>query len=172
MPGSLASAGKRVLILERGRDERKLGSYFTALRVLDMGRSKEGLSMLRASTTGGATVFYSASAADPPPWLASRHGIDLTPMLDEIKRETRVNVLPENLLGRAWVRVMETANRLGYLREPMAKFLDPKRFVKGRCCGANEHLGCTCGAKWTAREYLKDALDAGATLLTETECQE
>jgi choline dehydrogenase-like flavoprotein len=168
----LARAGKKILILERGRDDQKLGTYRTALRVLDMGRSKEGLSMLRASTTGGATVFYSASAADPPPWLASRYDIDLSPLLDEIKKETRVNVLPESLLGKASLKVMETANKLGYHWEPMAKFLDPERFIQGRCCGANEHLGCTCGAKWTAREYLEDAVAAGADLLTETECEE
>ena len=60
----LSRAGRRILVLERGKDDQNLGSYLTALRVLDMGRSKEGLSMLRASTTGGASVFYSASAAD------------------------------------------------------------------------------------------------------------
>jgi len=168
----LSRAGKKTLVLERGKDHQRLGSYMTALRVLDMGRSKEGLPMLRASTTGGASVFYSASAAEPPPWLASRYGIDLNPLLDEIKRETKAGVLPENLLGKASIRVMETANNMGYKWEPMAKFLDPERFVNGRCCGANEHLGCKCGAKWTAREYLKDAVEAGARLLIETECKE
>ena len=168
----LSLAGKKTLVLERGKDHQRLGSYLTALRVLDMGRSREGLPMLRASTTGGASVFYSASAAEPPPWLASRYDIDLGPLLDEIKRETKAGVLPEELLGKASIKVMETANKIGYHWEPMAKFLDPERFVNGRCCGANEHLGCKCGAKWTAREYLKDAVSAGAELLTETECEE
>jgi choline dehydrogenase-like flavoprotein len=167
----LSRAGKRILILERGKDDQNLGSYRTALRVLDMGRSREGLPMLRASTTGGASVFYSASAADPPPWLASQYGIDLSPWLDEIRAETRAGLLPENLLGRASVQVMETANKMGYAWERMAKFLDPTRFKNGRCCGAKEHLGCRCGAKWTAREYLKDAQSAGAELRTETECE-
>jgi choline dehydrogenase-like flavoprotein len=168
----LSRAGRRVLILERGKDDQNLGSYRTAMRVLDMGRSKEGLAMLRASTTGGASVFYSASAAEPPAWLASRYGIDLSPSLDEIRLETGAGVLPESLLGRASVKVMETANKQGYAWEPMAKFLDPAKFKNGRCCGAKEHLGCRCGAKWTARDYLKDALAEGAVLMTETECEE
>jgi choline dehydrogenase-like flavoprotein len=137
-----------------------------------MGRSKEGLAMLRASTTGGASVFYSASAAEPPAWLATRYGIDLSPRLDEIRSETGAAVLPEALLGRASVRVMETANKQGYAWERMAKFLDPAKFKNGLCCGANEHLGCRCGAKWTARDYLRDARAAGAVLMTETECEE
>jgi choline dehydrogenase-like flavoprotein len=168
----LSQAGRKVLILERGKDDQKLGSYLTALRVLDMGRSKEGLPMLRASTTGGASVFYSASVAEPPPWLAPKYGIDLSPWLDEIRKETWAAVLPEHLIGDASVRTMEAANKLGYDWEPNAKFFDQKRFANGRCCGANEHLGCKCGAKWTAREYLKDATVAGAELLTETECEE
>ncbi|RJP14889.1 MAG: GMC family oxidoreductase [Candidatus Abyssobacteria bacterium SURF_5] len=168
----LARAGKRVAILESGSDDQRLGSYLTALRVLSMERSKEGLPMLRARTTGGASVFYSASAADPPPWLAPRYGIDLFPLLDEIKSETKAGVLPENLLGRASIKVMETANKIGYKWEPMAKFLDPHKFANGLCCGANEHLGCRCGAKWTAREYLKDAVAAGANLMIHTECTE
>ncbi len=168
----LSRAGKKVLVLESGKDDQRLGSYFTALRVLEMKRSKEGLPMLRARTTGGSSVFFSASAADPPPWLATRYGIDLSPWLDEIKRETKAGVLPEHLLGKASIRVMETANKMGYRWEPMAKFLDPERFVNGRCCGADTHLGCRCGAKWTAREYLKDAVAAGAHLFTETECEE
>ena len=168
----LAQAGKSTLVLERGKHDQRLGSYLTALRVLNMGRSKEGLAMLRASTTGGASVFFSASAAEPPPWLAPRYGVDLSPWLDEIKRETKAGVLPENLLGRASIKVMETANKIGFKWEPMAKFLDPAKFVDGRCCGPNTHLGCKCGAKWTAREYLEDATNAGAELLTETECQE
>ncbi|UCD58303.1 MAG: GMC family oxidoreductase, partial [Candidatus Hydrogenedentota bacterium] len=171
----LSRAGKNTLVLECGKDHQRLGSYLTALRAMGgpgMNRSKEGLPMLRARTTGGASVFYSASAADPPPWLAPKYGVDVSPWLDEIKNETWAGVLPENLLGRASIKVMETANKIGYHWERMAKFLDPKRFVNGHCCGANTHLGCKCGAKWTAREYLKDAVAAGADLLTETECEE
>ncbi|MBI5116065.1 GMC family oxidoreductase [Candidatus Poribacteria bacterium] len=168
----LSRNGKKTLVLERGKDIQKLGSYMTALRVLDMNPSREGLPMLRASITGGASVFYSASAADPPPWLATRYGIDLSPWLEEIKRETKAGVLPENLLGKASIKVMETANKLGYHWEPMAKFLDPAKYTRGYCCGADTHLGCKCGAKWTAREYLKDAVSAGAQLLVETECEQ
>jgi len=168
----LSRAGMKTLVLERGKDDQRLGSYLTALRVLSTGRSKEGLPMLRASTTGGSSVFFSASVAEPPPWLATRYGIDLSPWIDEIRKETWATLLPENLVGRASMKVMETANGLGFDWEINAKFLDPEKFIDGRCCGANEHLGCKCGSKWTAREYLKEAIAAGAELLVETECEE
>jgi choline dehydrogenase-like flavoprotein len=171
----LSRAGKKVLILEMGKDHRRMGSYLTALGILggrDMLRSKEGMTLFRARTTGGATVIYSASAAVPPPWLASRYRIDLGPWVEEIMEETGAGILPERLMGGASLRVMETANQIGFQWEPMPKFLNPSRFEEGRCCGANTHLGCSCGAKWTAREYLNEAVAAGATLKTETECRQ
>ena len=171
----MAGAGKKVLLLERGKDHRRLGTYRAMSSLLDkrgLLRTKEGMMVLRALTTGGTTVVYSASAADPPPWLAPKYGIDLFPWGDEIKQETGVTLLPENLMGNASVKVMETANRIGYQWEPNTKFLDPARFKNGLCCGANTHLGCTCNAKWTARSYIEDAKADGATLMAETECTE
>ncbi len=170
----LARAGKKVLLLEMGKTHRRMRSYLTAAQVLDghgLLRAKEGMPIFRALTTGGASVVYSASAADPPPWLKPRYGIDLEPWLPEIKKETGYGVLPEELWGKSSAKVMETANKIGYKWEPMPKFLNPDKFVKGRCCGAETHLGCSCGAKWTAREYVREAMYSGAHFLDETECE-
>jgi len=171
----LARAGKKVLLLEKGADHQKLGTYLSAMRILDRGgflKSKEGLSILKASTTGGATVVYSASAALPPAWLKERYKIDLEDYANETWEELGAVSLPDELLGEASKRVMESANRIGYHWEPMPKLLDISKFKNGRCCGARTSLGCTCGAKWTAREYIKQAVENRATLLTKAECKE
>lgn len=171
----LAKAGKTVLILERGKDHRNLGKYKTALSILDkkgLGKTKEGMPILRALTTGGTSVIYSASAALPPPWLKTKYGVDTDPWIEQAKLETWFHKMPESLMGEASRQVMETANKIGFHWEPNTKHLDQGMFIKGRCCGANTHLGCTCGAKWTAREYLKQALEHGANLLTEAMCKE
>jgi choline dehydrogenase-like flavoprotein len=65
---------------------------------------------------------------------------------------------------------MDTANRLGYHWETSPKLLDISKFKNGRCCGANTSLGCTCGAKWTARHSIHKAVEKGAILMTECEC--
>lgn len=171
----LARAGRRVLLLEKGKDHQELGTYWAALRIVDQGgnlKSKEGLPLLKATTTGGATVVYSASAAMPPPWLKPKYGIDLDDHANETWEELKATILPEELLGEASRRVMEAANRIGYKWEPMPKLLDISKFKEGLCCGAKTSLGCTCGAKWTAREYIKQAVEMGATLVTQAECEE
>lgn len=171
----LAMAGKKVAILEKGKEHRNLGTYAGALSIVEKAgffKSKEGVAMLMASSTGGATTVYSASAAMPPPWLKERYHIDLGPYSDQTWTELKAAPLPEALLGNASRRIMETANHLGYDWAPTPKLYDRDKVESGCRCGAGTSLGCACGAKWTAREYIKDAVTHGAHLRTRAECTE
>ena len=106
----LARAGQRVLIVEKGKAHRSLGHYWTALQVLEehgLKCSKEGMVLLCAATTGGATVLYSGSAALPPPWLKDRYGIDLEPWLEETKHETQGNPVATNNRGATGIRTRD-----------------------------------------------------------------
>jgi len=169
----LARAGKDVLLLEKGKYHRDLGSYLGAARMLDRAgfyKSREGVSMLKATTAGGATMVYSGSAAMPPPWLYPKYGIDLNPDAQETWEELGVDFLPDDLAGEASMRVMDAANAIGYQWEKSPKIMDTAKFVNGKCCGARTSLGCTCGAKWTARDYIAQAESAGAAFQTSAEC--
>jgi len=171
----LARAGRDVLLLERGREHRNLGTYAGALSVLDrfgFFKSREGLTMLKVTALGGATVLYSASAAMPPPWLKTKYGIDLDAYAEETARELGVDDLPEEYLGEASRAIMEAGNRLGQEWEPMPKLLDVSRFRNGLSAGARTSLGLNYGERWTAVEYVRQAVSAGATLLTSAECTE
>lgn len=171
----LARAGRRVLLLEKGRERRRLGTYAAALSVLDrfgFFRSREGLPLLKVTALGGATVLYSASAAMPPPWLAERYGIDLGPWAEATARELGVATLPEAYLGEASRAIMAAGNRLGQSWEPMPKLLDVSKFRNGRDAGARTSLGLNHGERWTAVEFVRQAERAGATVLTRAECTE
>lgn len=166
----LAKSGKKVVLVEKGKDHRFIGNPLSALFYVDRAGflfSEEGLNIIRAITTGGSTILYCGSASPPPEWLKSKYGVDITNEVEETIKELKIKPLPEELLGSASKRIMESANELGYRWEPIPKFMDPTR-----CrfhCSASCMMGCTCGAKWTAREYIKEAMDSGARLLTETE---
>jgi len=165
----LAMAGKEVLLLEKGKEHQNLGSYVGALSVLDrfgFFKSREGLTMLKVTTLGGATAIYSASAAMPPPWLKTKYGIDLEDYAQETCDELGVDVLPDEYLGEASKSIMEAGNRLGQEWEPMPKLLDVTRFRNGLSAGARTSLGLNYGERWTARDYVQQAVKAGATLLT------
>lgn len=169
----MATNGKSVLLLEKGNNKKCTGSYLNALLMFDrfgFFKSMEGLTMLKTTTTGGATMVYSGSAAMPPPWLKTKYNIDLEQYAKETNRELKVNTLPDYLIGEASTLVMEAGNRLGQEWEPMPKLLDITKFKKGKSSGARTSLGLNYGERWTARDFVKQAVAAGATLLTQAEC--
>lgn len=168
----LARAGKKVVLLEMGRDHRNEFYYGTHLGALIYGDkygllfSEEGLNIIRPIMTGGATNLYCGSAARPPAWLKKRYKVDIDDYVEQTINELDIRPLPDELLGQASKRIMGAGISLGYKWEPLMKFIKPARAAKFDC-GAKCMLGCRCGAKWTANEYVDDAVAAGCELITE-----
>ncbi len=168
----LAKGGKDVLLLEKGRDQKIRGSHLQALSYIDkmgLNYTEEGLNVVRALTTGGSTVTYCGSATEPPEWLKTKYGIDVKKYLEETMDELELRPLPDEVVGSAGMRILGAANDLGYHFEKMRKFIDPEK-CRMRC-GGTCMLGCPHGAKWTAREYIKDMLGAGGELVTRADVQ-
>ena len=168
----LARAGTKVLLLERGKDYRRkpyYGTYLGALAYADRHGllfTKEGLNIIRPLMLGGATSMYCGCAARPPAWLKDVYHIDLDQCVDEISAELEIAPLPAQHRGVASTRLAEAAIALGYQWEPQPKFMRPARSAQFKC-GARCMLGCRCGAKWNAAEWVDEAVAAGADLLTE-----
>jgi choline dehydrogenase-like flavoprotein len=161
-----------VLLLEKGRNQKMSGNHFRALSYIDkmgLNYTEEGLNVVRALTTGGSTVMYCGSATEPPEWLKTKYGIDVTKYLEEAMEELELRPLPDDVVGSAGMRIMEAANDLGYRFEKLRKFIDPDK-CRMRC-GGTCMLGCPHGAKWTAREYIEDMLGAGGELVTRADVQ-
>jgi len=167
----LSKAGKRVVLLERGHDHRGrfyYGSHMGALLYADKNSlyfTDEGLNIVRPIMTGGATNMFCGAAARPPDWFKGKYGVDIARYVEETIDELRIGPLPRELRGEASQRVMETAVDLGYDWQPLMKFMNPARAARFDC-GAKCMLGCRCGAKWTANEYVDDAVGAGCELIT------
>jgi len=167
----LSRAGKRVLLLERGWDHRPRGYYGTYLGALlysdraSMLFTQEGLNIVRPLMVGGATSMYCGCAAPPPDWMKDKYGVDITNEVSETIKELDIEPLPEHLRGRASTHIAQAAQALGYAWEPQLKFMKPARAQKFDC-GAKCMLGCRCGAKWNAAEYVDEAVAAGCTLQT------
>ncbi len=168
----LARAGKKVLLLERGLDYRRRPEYGTPLGALEYSDkhsflfTKEGLNIIRPLMVGGATSMYCGSAARPPEWVKTKYGVDLSPYVEETIEEIGIAPLPPEQRGAASTRIAEAAIDLGYNWEPLLKFMRPSR-VKRFDCGAKCMLGCRCGAKWNAGEWVDEAVAAGCELVTE-----
>jgi len=162
----LAAKGKDVVLLEKGRDhQRSVGSVLAYATMYDIKKSQDGILVRRGITTGGSTMLYSGNAYDPPAFLKNSFGIDLSSEVAETKEELKIKPVPE-FFYRDYVgtkRLLEAANELGYEMTPQERFIDAEKCDStcDRCL-----FGCKTGAKWTAREYIDDAVRDGAQLIT------
>ena len=162
----LARRGRDVLVMERGAYHKPIGSYVTMYLMSDRFftlASVEGTAMVRLLTVGGSSIAYLGTAFLPPAWLKDRHGIDLAPYVEEIKREFKLDPVPERLIGEGAKRIMRAAQREGLDWRPLPHFIDWDK-CGDRC--RKLFAGSSGGAKWTARAYIEEALGNGARLKT------
>ncbi|MFP4475724.1 MAG: FAD-dependent oxidoreductase [Desulfatibacillaceae bacterium] len=163
----LTKQRKKVLLLEWGSDEPLKGSLVQAAKWVGMpGKgtlfTHRGLSMVRGITAGGSSVFYYATAFDPPASMFNRYGIDVEDEVAEAKAELPIAPLSEDLMGPMAKRLRESAQDLGYDWHKLQKYVYQDR-CRPNCDKCN--LGCPHDAKWNARMYIDEAKEAGATFL-------
>ena len=160
----MTKRGKSVLILERGGRVDSVGNLFALPKMLLKNGntpSKEGYAVCFANTYGGASNIAAGAAIPAPASMFVPFGIDLTEETKEAKKDMWIQVMPDNLVGKGTLRIMEAANDLGYSWGKVENFIDPSRCIEN-CSDCM--MGCARGAKWTARVYGDEAIKAGAEL--------
>lgn len=167
----MARNGRDVIVLEKGRDHHlPIGTPLAYVTIYDIRRSKDGIIVRRGITTGGSTILYSGNSYDPPALVKNELGLDLAEEVAETKDELSVQPVPESFYAgyAGTMRLVEAAGSLGYSWKPQERFIDPEK-CDPRCDKCL--FGCRRNAKWTAREYLDDAVNAGARLITRCDVQ-
>lgn len=169
----LAKAGRKVIFLDRGPHPGKLGNSVAVAKYIDRAGlvySEEGLNVVRGLVTGGSTLVFTATACRPPAWLKEKYNVDLEYEVNEAEEELKLAALPEKLLGPSNMRLISSANELGYDWEPFKKFIDPEKCVPG-CSDCI--LGCKHDAKWNAGKYVAEAVEQhGAVLMNKINIRE
>lgn len=168
----LAKKGREVVLLERGGWHKfAVGRYASLVTILKPVRPRGGGLMARGVTVGGSSVVFNGNAYDPPKWLKSELGIDLSSETKEIK--AKLNIAPLSAeFCKNWDcnrRIVEAAEEVGIPLEPQQKFVNPKK-CDPTCDDCM--LGCRREAKWTAREYVKEAQKCGAKVYTNSSVKE
>ena len=163
----LAVRGKRVLILEQGSAaplKGTLGQMASIAAVPGRGAfmHRDASLLVQGVGAGGSSAVNFATAADPPVHLFAAHGIDLAGPLAALRAELPIGPLPDNLVGPMATRIMAGARSLGLDWRKLEKMIRPQACRSGcwRCA-----YGCPFGAKWTARDFIDEALTHGALLL-------
>ncbi|PSW19845.1 GMC family oxidoreductase [Photobacterium sanctipauli] len=165
---SLSEQGKHVLILEWGSDKPLTGSFWQMAGIAAIPSKGafvgNDLSLLiRGITAGGSSAINYATAMLPPFEMFDRYGIDLRDEAKEIQQTIPYAPLPDDLIGPRAKRIWQGADKAGVKWHKLDKLIDSERCQSGcHLCG----YGCPHNAKWTARDFLQEAIDAGAKLIT------
>ncbi len=165
----LVRRGRAVVLLEKGRwHKNAVGRYRSvgAITRIVIPRGGFGI-MARGVSVGGSTVVFTGNAYDPPLWIKDDLGIDLTKEVAETRQEIGIRPLPDYFFDQwpATRRMMAAAADLGITLAPQDKYIDPDK-CDPSCDDCM--VGCRRGAKWTAREYVSQAMEKGARLLDRT----
>jgi len=165
----LSEKGKKVLILEWGSNAPVKGSLLQcAVNAGIPGKSillanKNLLGMVRGICAGGSSIFYCATAFDPPYEMLNSYGISIETEIKELKEELPIAPLSDELIGPGAKLMMDSAVDLGYHWKKLNKFIyqDKCRLGCSKCS-----YGCPYGAKWTARNFVDQAANKGAKLIS------
>ena len=165
----LARAGRRVLVLEQGSAAPVAGTLGQMARIAAVpGRGafmhRDGSLLVQGINAGGSSTINFATAADPPLAMFDAVGIDLAPALRALRAELPIGPLPDTLIGPMATRIMAAARAQGLAWHKLDKMIRPTLCRAGcwRCA-----YGCPFGAKWSARDFIDEAVVAGATLIDE-----
>lgn len=165
----LAARGKKVLLIERGRFPKEVGTMrsavFSHYDRCALRSSKDGTVVYRTLMAGGTTVVSCGNGVRVLEEELRSRGVDLALEFDKTEKELGVTAVPDSHLGPGSRRIMDAANRLGFEMRPMPKYIN---FKKCTSCGACV-LGCRTGAKWSALSFIKEAELNGAKVLTGTD---
>jgi len=170
----LALKGCDVLIVERGRYEKEVGTLKDYLRIYDVSRSNfahrhslEGIMLFRAFLAGGTTVVSCGNGLRSLEKELVDLGIRLDQEFSEAENEIQILPIPDHLLSETARKAMWAAETVGVRMKPMPKFIRT-----GQCSNCGKCIaGCSHRAKWTARDYVDQALKYGANILYETTAQ-
>jgi choline dehydrogenase-like flavoprotein len=139
-------------------DERMIHMAF---RQMWIGKTSEGMELVRGLTQGGSTTISAGNALRCDDDLKAL-GIDLDKEFDEIYREIPVSTAHEKNWHETTRQAYRICADIGLGPEATPKMIYDKYCIGcGKCV-----LGCPRGAKWDSRRFLHNAVKKGAHLFS------
>lgn len=182
MAKDLSHLGRKVLILEKGSKQRD-GSYVKHMKTkkidLKNNLSPEEkrdyefltypLELTNIEEIGGTTTAsignacFSCSGCYTNSIMQQFEdkNLDIFEELLEASGELNVTYFPKKLWGHSTQLIADAGDELGYIVEPMPKFIN---FEKCRFCGKCVN-GCVYDAKWDGTYFVSEAVEYGAELI-------
>ncbi|WP_298502224.1 FAD-dependent oxidoreductase [uncultured Methanobrevibacter sp.] len=153
----LAKNGKNVTIIEKGPyiDSKDAFNYYNEY-VPDV-------DLLATTCVGGSTIVSMANMVRALDSELHEYGIDLSNEYEYVEELVGVHELDDSHIGKGTQLFLDAARELGLDVQKMPKAIREEECIQcGKCA-----FGCPVDAKWTAKDFVDEAVEAGATLITD-----
>ncbi|MFC2009007.1 GMC family oxidoreductase N-terminal domain-containing protein [Chloroflexota bacterium] len=131
------------------------------LPTMKIGSSGDGVVLVKGVCQGGSTTLSTGSAVRQDHDLKAI-GIDLDAEFEELARELPIHTDHEAKWHAPTREAYEVCQKMGLEPHPTPKMIPGERCTGcGRCT-----LGCPSGAKWDSRDFLNEAVEKGAEVVS------
>lgn len=155
----LVKKGIEVTIFEKGPyiDPKDAFNYYN--------KYAPDIDLLATTCIGGSTIVSMANMVRALDDELHEFGIDLTEEYAYVEELVGVHELDDSHIGKGTQLFLDAASELGLEVSKMPKAIREDECIQcGRCA-----FGCPVDAKWTAKDFVDEAVEAGATLITDAE---
>jgi choline dehydrogenase-like flavoprotein len=140
------------------RDEREIQLLFPAMKIR---KTEDRMVMVNGTGLGGTTTLATGNAVRMDQDL-KKIGINLDAEFEELSGEIPMGTDHRKRWRPATVRLFEICAEMNLHPEPLPKMGDHRKCINcGRCV-----LGCPHGVKWDSRQFLRSAVEKGASVRT------
>ena len=128
----------------------------------------ENIDLLTTTCIGGATIVSMSNMVRALDKEMLEYDIDLSEAYDYVEKLIDVHPLDDSHIGRGTQGFLDAANELGLNTLKMPKAIREKDCIQcGKCA-----FGCPADAKWSGKDFVEEAVGAGATLICDAEVTE
>ena len=128
----------------------------------------ETVDLLTTTCIGGATIVSMSNMVRALDEELLDYGVDLTEAYKYVEELISVHQLDDSHIGKGTQAFLDAGRELGLNTMKMPKAIREEDCIQcGKCA-----LGCPADAKWSGKDFVDEAVKAGATLITEAEATE
>ena len=158
----LAKNNLPVIILEKG-------PYIKSKDALNYyDKYNESVDLLTTTCIGGATIVSMSNMVRALDEELLDFGVDLSEAYEYVEKLVDVHQLDDSHIGKGTQAFLDAGHELGLETLKMPKAIREKDCIQcGKCA-----FGCPADAKWSGKDFVDEAVEAGATLITEADVKE
>ena len=158
----LAKEGREVTVLEKGPyiKSKDAFNYYD--------KYSSDVDLLTTTCIGGATIVAMANMVRALDEELLDFDVDLTDAYEYVEDLVGVHQLDDSHIGKGTQAFLDAGYKLGLKTLKMPKAIREEDCIQcGKCA-----FGCPADAKWSGKDFVDEAVEAGATLITEAEVTE